>query len=170
MAVTDELTVEEVRRRLDYDPATGNFTWTGEGMPANTASRMKGKIVRGYVKSGYLIVRICGKQVRAHRLAVFWMTGEWPAEEADHENRDRLDNAWRNIRDASKSENMRNTIARADNSLGVKGVSKLKGRFVARLTVNGRQVLRRSFDNLEAARRAYRFASFWHHGSFGRTA
>lgn len=51
------------------------------------------------------------------------MTGEWPKEQIDHANRDRLDDRWNNLREATWSDNMANRKLQGNNTSGFKGVS-----------------------------------------------
>ena len=63
-----------------------------------------------------------GKICRAHRLAVFFMTGVWPEGDIDHEDGNGLNNAWSNIRVVSNAENHRNCRKPLTNKSGVVGV------------------------------------------------
>ena len=56
------------------------------------------------------------------RLALLYMTGEWPSEEMDHRSLDKADNRWRNIRRASHSQNKFNRPKLSTNTSGYKGV------------------------------------------------
>lgn len=57
---------------------------------------------------GYRIVMVGGKEYRAHRMAWFLTHGKWPEGDIDHINRVRDDNRLVNIRDVTRSENLRN--------------------------------------------------------------
>ena len=59
----------------------------------------------------------------SHRLAWFYMTGEWPKNHIDHVNGLEGDNRWCNLREATNSENMLNRKMNKNNKTGVKGVS-----------------------------------------------
>lgn len=118
MADRTQLTAERLRALLDYDPATGVFTWVMRrrgvkfGSTAGTPHN-----------AGYITIRVDGTPWLAHRLAWLYMTGEQPPEEVDHENGVRDDNAWTNLRAADPSLNQQN----------LKGPRRMAGRAVALL-------------------------------------
>lgn len=60
-------------------------------------------------KDGYLIIKIKGKQYKAHRLVYAYFNGEFPKGEIDHINRCRTDNRIENLRVCSRQENVDNT-------------------------------------------------------------
>lgn len=72
-------------------------------------------------KHGYRNIVIDNKEYRAHRIVWLLMTGDWPKQDIDHINRKRADNRPVNLRDVSRSENLRNTNGHTATS-GVKGV------------------------------------------------
>ena len=142
-AAKNTLSAEEVRRRLDYDPSTGCFR-----------KRETGRIV-GYVNSGgYVHVKIDGRPFLAHRLAYVWMMGQWPEHEVDHQNRNRADNRWANLRPANRSQNTHNT-ASTRSATGAKGVHRSRGRFRAVIMHDGKSLSLGTFATVAEARQAY---------------
>jgi hypothetical protein len=115
------LTQELLKTRLFYDAETGLFTWACNYGKARSGS------VAGYVAEAnttcYLKIGLLGKEYKAHRLAFFWMTGEWPTSQVDHINRNSLDNRWSNLRDATPNVNLCNTRLFKHNTSGYRGVS-----------------------------------------------
>jgi hypothetical protein len=110
------VTHAELRRALHYDPKTGAFRWATPGYGR------RAKV--GYLRpDGYLVIRIDGRNYLAGPLAWFWMTGEWPKNEIDHDNRKRADNRWKNLKDATRLENARNRNRSKNNTSGTNGVS-----------------------------------------------
>lgn len=105
------LTQEKLKEILHYNPETGEFV-----------KRIDRTRVEHKVAKGYLGVSVLKTQYRAHRLAWFYMTGEWPPEQIDHINGVRDDNRWENLRLATKSQNSMNTPLSSTNTSGVKGV------------------------------------------------
>lgn len=94
------------------------------------------------------------------------MTGEWPKHHVDHANGDRDDNRWVNLREATWSENKWNSKTPRNNTTGVKGVSRLKGRFRARVMVHGDYKFLGYFDTIEEAANARFAAAEEAHGEF----
>jgi hypothetical protein len=97
------LTAERLRELLDYDPETGRFIWRKDHP---TAKHIKAGSVAGTKNGrGYWVIGVAGAKYVAHRLAWLYVTGEWPAHLVDHENGDRLDNRFANLREATDSQN-----------------------------------------------------------------
>ncbi len=111
---------DDLKRVIAYNPLTGDFTWT-VGRPG---VRM-GTIAGGMTSEGYRQVTISRNSYLAHRLAWFFITGEWPNGEIDHINGIRHDNRASNLRVVDRAENSQNRRrAQANNiSCGLLGVS-----------------------------------------------
>lgn len=115
---------------LQYDPATGELSWRYREIDQEKPlsgqksfnNRFAGKPA-GWVmpKSGYVRLLLKGRRYLAHRVIWKMMTGEEP-EQVDHENGDRLDNRWENLRAADNSINMRNQRIPKNNTSGHMGV------------------------------------------------
>lgn len=87
--------------------------------------------------------------------------------EADHINRDRLDNRRSNLRVATSSLNSAN----AGRTIGISGLRGVTwqprcGRWRARIEVNGREHFLGHFSSVEEAARAYDIAALEHFGVF----
>lgn len=89
-------------------------------------------------------------------------------EYADHINGDGLDNRRSNLRLATRYENARNARLRKDSPFKLKGVTKDRDHWRARITVNKKQIYLGQFDNPEDAHKAYCEAAKIHHGEFAR--
>jgi hypothetical protein len=139
-----KLTRQRLLEVLRYDPDSGHFFWVAPkmrpkarlGLPAGTPDR-----------DGYVMVRIDRRGHMAHRLAFLYMTGEWPEKQVDHINGLKNDNRWSNLRDVSASVNSQNKR--------VRGITSHKGRWLARICVNGRRTHLGWFNSPELARAAY---------------
>ena len=75
-----------------------------------------------YDKDGYLILKIKGRQMKAHRIAWLLNYGEFPKSEIDHINRDKLDNRIENLRESNRFEQNRNKNFIPNKETGVVGI------------------------------------------------
>ncbi len=159
-----EIDREYLMHLLHYDPQTGAFTW----MNPNSKRMRRGDRAGFLTNDGYLAIRIDGVPYRAHRLAVLYMTGEMPAEDVDHRNRDRLANQWGNLREASRQQNTSNRSVTAKNTSGVVGVrfEARRGKWLSRIKVNGRTINLGRFSDFDQAVRVRREAEIQHFGEF----
>lgn len=163
-----QLTASRLRELLNYDSETGEFRWRVK--PRN--NRIKEGDVAGTTSHGYRHINVDGRIYRAHRLAWLYTYGEWPKHCLDHINLLRSDNRIANLREATRSENNRNTGVRSHNLSGRKGVSWSKGaqKYFARIRVDGVQHYLGLFESADDAARAYATAALDLHGEFARTA
>ncbi len=161
------LIYEFLKEILHYDPTTGIFTWKVD----RSGAVVIGSIAGGPHNKGYWNIRIGDKKYLAHRLAWFWMTGEWPENEIDHRDNNKRNNAWYNLREATRAQNVKNTRGYKNSKTGIKGVSlhKATGKYIAQIQLNGRMKHLGLFDDIEKAAEAYRIAVAWYHGEFGKT-
>lgn len=140
--------------RLNYDPATGVFTWNVSA-PGIKAGKKAGCIS----VHGYKIVKVGRVAFRANRLAWFMANGHWPDGEVDHINGDRLDNRLENLRVVGRAENSQNKrSAQANNkSSGFLGVTwnKQHMRWQSKIMANKKMHHVGYFDTPEVAHAAY---------------
>lgn len=147
------LTALRLREILAYNPETGGFTWIDP-----RGRRMRAGSVAGTVDkaNGYRRIAIDGTRYAAHRLAWLYVTGSWPADLIDHQNRCRDDNRFINLRPADNSTNAVNSRERL-NATGVRGVDYFadRGLYRARIVKGRRQISLGYFSTAEAASAAY---------------
>jgi hypothetical protein len=86
--------------------------------------------------------------------------------EADHVNRDGLDNRRKNLRSATHAENGRNRRLQRNNTVGYRGVYRARHRFAAAIKVNDRTIYLGRFDTPESAGHAYDDAARLYFGEF----
>ena len=132
MSKAGTLSIDKLKRALEYCPETGEFAWLSRPVqdfanPRAAAiykSLCEGKHAFSYIgENGYRQTRILGFLVLAHRAAFALMTGEWPAHQVDHINGNRSDNRWCNLRLADQATNSRNMALSKRNTSGRIGIS-----------------------------------------------
>lgn len=152
--VRNNLTQDRIKYLLNYDECSGFFTWKN-----TTSIRVKvGDIAGTAPKGGYLKISIDGYIYSAHRLVWLWFHGCHPSGEIDHIDRDKMNNKISNLRIVSRSVNMQNHVyANKNNISGLRGVhmDKRRNRWVAAITINGRNKTIGSYQNKEDAHHAY---------------
>lgn len=167
---TDTLTPEQLRAALDYSPATGILTWRHRrDVLPRVNTRYAGKAAGcPDGQYGYISIRLNDRLYQAHRLAWLWMTGAWPEDMIDHRDMNPANNAWNNLRPATKAENMRNQGTPVHNKSGLKGASfdRRTQKWVAQIQVDGKNNYLGRFDTPDAAHTAYREAAAKLHGEF----
>ncbi len=86
----------------------------------------------------------------------------------DHDNQNKLDNAWSNLREGTKSQNSGNSKIPSTNKSGFKGVSlcRMTYRWRASIRINGKEKNLGRYDTPEEASAAYEEAAIAHFGEF----
>lgn len=165
------LTVDDVRRFLHYDPKTGRLWWKlrsydtfygdrsvqiGRGKVWN--QRFAGKRAFTAQSLGYFVGSVTGCKVYAHRVAWIHYYGELPSEGLliDHINGDKTDNRISNLRLVTRQQNIYNKPARGGASQH-KGVQWLKrsGKWQAVMRFEGKTRHLGLFDSEEEAAARY---------------
>lgn len=143
----DKLTQDGLKELLSYDCISGRFTWLKP-----TANNVKaGSIAGGKNKDGYIQIRIYMTLYQAHRLAWLYVHGTWPESEIDHKDEVKTNNAIANLREATRKQNAENRSGYRNNTSGFRGVHYARGKWVARVTQNGKKVFLGNFDSVEQA-------------------
>ena len=161
-----ELTVDLLNHLFEYDKETGNLIWKIK--PSSRGHSVKVGDIAGTLKShGYLCVGINYNSYRAHRL-IFLMHKGYLPKTIDHINGDKLDNRIENLRAATVGQNQHNRKTNANNTSGYKGVgwSKAQKKWVARITLERKNIHLGYFANVEEAAEVVRKAREELHGSF----
>lgn len=151
--MTMEISQDELKSLLRYDPETGDFVWLVNRGRVKTEGKAAGTI-----KDGYLRISINNKLYYAHRLAFIYMGMEPPKEETDHIDGNRRNNAFSNLRAVSPLINNQNQRkAKSSNSCGVLGVSldKAGKTWTASIRYGGKKHHLGRFESSEAAHAAY---------------
>jgi len=161
--------LETLNELFVYDPLTGDLRW--KSIPANFRRAKVGDLVGTVGAKGYLIVGVNRVQYLAHRIIWKMMTGADPVDQVDHEDTNRLNNRWANLREATNGPNVWNAKLRKDNKSGFKGVHFKLGRW--RAVLGGgekRQQHIGCFGSKEEAAEAWRVAAEKQRGEFMRIA
>ena len=145
------LTHEILKERLKYDKDTGLFEWKHQ----HKRGRKEGSV--GFEENGYHIIALhINKRTHkylAHRLAWFYVYGEYPDKDIDHINHDRMDNRISNLRLVSNSENSKNQKLRDSNKSGHSGVyyDKSRDKWCARIMNGGKKIWGGRFTDKQEA-------------------
>ena len=87
----------------------------------------------------------------------------------DHKDLDGLNNAWTNLRPATKAQNARNSVVHRDKRSGLpKGVWQRRRRFIAEIVCDRVRTRLGSYPTVEEAHAAYCEAAQRLHGEFWR--
>lgn len=159
------LTQERLKHRLNYNPETGVFIWINT---SDRGSTRVGTVAGATEPRGYIKIQVDGVSYGAHRLAWLYMTGRFPDNFIDHINQSKGDNRFCNLREATHSENLRNTGKKPYNKSGYKGVTwdKQLDRWKASCRINKKIYHIGNFLNIEDAARAYEDFAEEYHGEF----
>lgn len=140
--------IEVLREYLDYSPETGELRWK---------VKLNRKVVVGGIagspnEKGYIYIRMNGKRYAAHRIAWALFHGADPYPHLiDHKEGIENGNAINNLRLATNAENTLNCKKRRTNSSGHRGVRWQRGKWVARIKLNGKEMYLGRFLHFEDA-------------------
>lgn len=161
-----EIPVQHLKNCVSYDAETGQLQWKkrplhhfkNAGCMQRWNSRYAGKEAgTTYTptrSSDYKRVKIVvgNRPVMAHQIA--WMLTHGCIPDGmfvDHIDGDATNNAIKNLRLVTHSENHRNRRIQSNNSSGVPGVRMYRGKWCARVKINGKEKHLGSFQSKEAA-------------------
>jgi hypothetical protein len=157
------LTQERLKGLLQYFPTTGRFRWRvrhGTVKPRSEAGTM--------TPGGYHRIRLDGVPHYSHRLAWLYVHGEHPTGEIDHKNGNVADNRIANLERCPHRENIWRAVTR--NMSEGTGLYRHRGKWEARIKVNGRQYYLGAYDTRKEAAAAYRCAARLLRGEFTKRA
>jgi hypothetical protein len=158
--------IDEIRRRVHYDPLTGKMTW----IRAKANGIKPGTEVGGVNAQGYRSFSYRQHVIKVHRLAFAFTHGRWPEPYCDHINGNRLDNRACNLRECSPLQSAQNRRLFKNSKSGIKGVSwdREARKWRARAWMRGRAKLSGRFNRLEDAITFVKQAREQLHGEFVR--
>lgn len=172
-------TPEQLRQLLRYEPETGKLFWRPRPVEMFKNKQAYGMWNTRYAGEeafttinnlGYRKGTLLGRTYLAHRVIWAVHQGEWPSDQLDHADSDKLNNRIGNLREATASENMRNQGTQKSNKSGYKGVSwsARATAFQAYIRAEGRRIFLGYHATAEAAHAAYCEAAKKYHGEFAR--
>ncbi|MBZ9908073.1 HNH endonuclease [Mesorhizobium sp. BR115XR7A] len=159
------LTQEILLEILDYDPVTGELK-----NRINRGRAKAGFVHRTKNSNGYIVIHLKGKLCLAHHVIWKMETGEWPVDTIDHQDLDRTNNRWDNLREANQWQQKTNRKVFKNNRLGIKGVRQRGNRFGAHIRLNGKLLHLGHYDTAEEASEAYTEAANMAFRQFARSA
>lgn len=140
------LTQARVKELFYYSPSTGVLYWREPD--GSFPTRRAGSACKRSQ------VMINGKLYLVYRVAWFYCYGTWP-KIIDHINRDPTDNRITNLRPATHSQNLSNTV-RKPGKTGIRGVTVEKtGKFRASIRHNRKRIEVGKFDTAAEAKAAW---------------
>ena len=172
MAKRELPTIEMLHKLLVCDAKNGLLWWKertpdmfavgGHGPEANAKGWNKqfaGKRAFTVLSDGYHSISIFNKRYLVHRVIWAIETGAWPVDQIDHEDHNRGNNRFKNLREATHVENARNQKLSSRNTSGVMGVgwNKSAKQWIARIYIKRKELHLGSFDKKDdaiAARKA----------------
>ncbi len=130
---------KKLKKVLKYNKKTGIFTWK----KSINSRAIKGSIAGSYTQQGYIRIIYDRQEYLAHRLAFLFKRGYFPEEYVDHIDRNKSNNGWKNLREASNQCNQRN-VGNNINTYLVKGVFRVhyphsKSVWRAAIMLNGKR-------------------------------
>ncbi len=141
--MTIQLSHEQLLASVKYCPDTGVFT-------------RKNKVLGTNNGAGYSKFSVEGKLYFAHRLAWFYVYGEWPDGLIDHINRNKSDNRIENLRVVGHSKNGHNANLSKRNKTGYSGVTQIQsGKYRACFVKDRKRIHIGYYDTPEQAHCAY---------------
>lgn len=167
----ENLKLSRLKELLEYDPAIGVFIWKNKSAPR---SKIKVGSIAGKIrKDGYLRISVDGYRYLEHRLARFYVHGEFPfgaQNFIDHIDGNKSNNQLSNLRVCTNAENMRNRGKNSNNTTGYKGVRKDErdGRYYPRIQnpTAGRYESLGGYATPEEASIVYEAKSIEYYGEF----
>lgn len=146
------ITQKRLKEVLNYDHESGIFTWA-----IYKKCVAKGSVAGSIKTTGYLAIGIDYKNYSAHRLAWLYVYGHLPNKSLDHIDKCKTNNAIKNLRECSYSENSLNIDKSKRNSTGYLGVSYRpeRDKYQTQLCVGGKRMHLGYYDSAEKASQAY---------------
>jgi hypothetical protein len=159
-----DVTQEDLKRLFTYDTLTGHFI---RNITVSHSAK-KGDIAGSpCIEGGYIHISIKKRQYYAHRLAWIYMHGTLPPIYIDHIDRNKGNNAWKNLREADEVQSCCNRVETSSSAYrGVSKLTKNSKRWRAKIKYNGSHIHIGTFDTALEAAKAYNIKATELHGEF----
>jgi hypothetical protein len=165
-------TAAYIRSIVSYDQETGEVLWTWSDDPSDPTAPRHEVPAHFQGKDGRQFILVMGYPIPVQYVAWIYMTGEWPIKTVDHKDCDPSNNRWKNLREATRSQQLYNTRKRRIliAASKIKGVwfDKARGKWSSQICIDGKRYHLGRFDREEDAAKAYRGAALRLHGDFAR--
>lgn len=166
IAISDPITHAQFTALVVYDLARGVFNRRVAGRHYQVGDTL------GFLdnSNGYVRLSIESKKYWAHRAAWFYVTGQWPEKQIDHIDRNRANNAWQNLREATQTQNNANAKKPINNTSGYKGVffNSETNLFVAQIGFQNKNYQLGGYVDVVEAAKAYDAAAIKFFGEYAR--
>ncbi len=159
--------VDYLRACFAYDPETGVLTWRerprehfkNDGAWRYCNNRLAGRSAGSITSEGYVSIHVAGCRYQAHRIAWLIHYGKAPKDQIDHVDQVKSNNALCNLREATNTDNQKNTPLHKNSFSGTTGVTWYRPtrKWLATIKSNGKRIHLGYFSNkkdAEAARLA----------------
>jgi hypothetical protein len=140
----NNLTQQRLKEKLHYDPNSGIFTYH-----VNNKTRKVYFTVGNLTDNGYIRISVDNKLYYAHRLAWLYVHGQYPKDQIDHLDGNRINNRINNLRLATSQINAQNPKCE------YRGYNKHGTKWRVRICVNNELIYIGSYDTEEEASIAY---------------
>lgn len=163
---------KELTKWLVYRKTSGAFFWRKRAYKKHLVGSRA-----GYLAKNKWRIHAAGRMYEANQLAWFYVTKKWPAFEVDHINRNSSDDRWKNLREATVSQNRQNRAKAKNQKSRFIGVTRTHTKWRAYVTLckNGKSfqkhigVFLSESDAAQARDRVIRNRKFtWRPLNFGR--
>jgi|TARA_R110000787_G_scaffold14422_2_gene44523 hypothetical protein len=142
------MTYEEAIHAFSYNPDTGELLWRN-----NYGTNAKVGNVAGYLDKNYQKLRFKTKSYLVHRVIWLIVNGQFPDNQIDHIDGNKLNNKIENLRDVDNETNGRNRSMNKNNTSGMTGVTldKRSGKWKASIIFKGNRMYLGYFGDFELA-------------------
>lgn len=148
-AMNSKLTHDALKHMLDFDPAVGIFVWKN---PQSNVVKV-GEIAGVIAANGRRYINVGGEKHMAHRLAWFYIHGEWPAGDVKNANGNYDDCREENLVHQTRQETATNRRVNAASKSGHAGITwdSRRNKWQVHITQDYKQVALGYFADLNVA-------------------